>query len=326
LVTGAAGFIGHELAAELSRRGIKEVVGLDDFNDYYSPAYKQARARDLGRNYNLTVVAGSVCDRGLTERLFAEHKFTHVVHLAAQAGVRYSLSHPQTYVKANVECFVDLLEVMRDHAKETHFVYASSSSVYGNNEKIPFEETDRVDSPASLYGATKKSNEVLAYAYNTLFGISTVGLRFFTVYGPWGRPDMAAYLFTDRISKGLPLRVYNHGQMKRDFTYVTDIVSGIIGSMQYCPGTPEVFNLGNNQPVELMKFIKIIEKEVGREAVLQYAESKGEVLATYANVDKANLILGYQPTTSIEDGLHKFVEWYKSDLRQEQFIEGEYNK
>mmetsp|Transcript_2169 Transcript_2169/g.6637 ORF Transcript_2169/g.6637 Transcript_2169/m.6637 type:complete len:403 (+) Transcript_2169:113-1321(+) len=333
LVTGGAGFIGMSLMARLAAprtatTAVPELVlGLDNFNGYYSPAYKRARAEHLRETHGLEVLEGDVCNASLLEELFDKHKFTHVVHLAAQAGVRYSLSHPLSYVRNNLECFVTLVEQVRKMPRRARpsFVYASSSSVYGLNSKIPFAETDQVTHPANLYGASKFANEQIASAYHHIYDLDSVGLRFFTVYGPWGRPDMAAFLFTRAIEKGEPLTIYNQGKMQRDFTYVDDIVSGIVASMQFCTYSATVFNLGNNKPVELTKFISTIEKEMGTDAKLEYKEAVGEIKSTFADVQRAKDLLGYQPTTSIDLGLRNFIHWYKNEPRRHVFATGDFN-
>lgn len=333
LVTGGAGFIGMSLMSRLAssttkRMAVPELIlGLDNFNKYYSPAYKRARAEHLREAHGLDVIEGDVCNATLLSELFEKHRFTHVVHLAAQAGVRYSLSHPLSYVRNNLECFVTLLEEVRKVPKKARpsFVYASSSSVYGLNSKIPFAETDAITRPANLYGASKFANEQIASAYHHIYDLDSVGLRFFTVYGPWGRPDMAAYLFTRAIEKGEPLTIYNQGKMQRDFTYVDDIVSGIIASMQFCTYAATVFNLGNNKPVQLMRFIATIEKEMGTEAKFLHKDSPGEIKTTFADVQRAKNLLGYKPTTSIEKGMKNFINWYKNEPRRHIFATGDFN-
>ena len=328
LVTGGAGFIGSSLMGALHEQFAPEVVvGLDNFNDYYSPAFKKARAHRLKKDFGRDVVAGDVCNGSLLEDLFKEHRFTHVVHLAAQAGVRYSLNHPLSYVKNNLECYVTLLEVVRkiDPESRPSLSYASSSSVYGRNKKIPFSEADAVTNPANLYGASKFMNEQIAAAFHHIYGLHSVGLRFFTVYGPWGRPDMAAFLFTRAIELGKPLTLYNKGEMRRDFTYVDDIVSGIVGSMQYCADAAAVFNLGNNQPVELMHFNQTTEKSLGTKATMKHKTSTAEIKETYADITKAQALLGYAPKTSIEDGMAKFIDWYQNEPRRHAFAGGHFN-
>lgn len=328
-VTGGAGFIGSSLMGRLAEMGSAEVVvGLDNFNPYYSPAFKFARAKRLMRDHGLEVLRGDVCNSTLMTEIFEKYKFTHVVHLAAQAGVRYSLTHPQSYVKNNLECYVTLLEIVRQIPveKRPSLSYASSSSVYGLNKKIPFSETDAVTNPANLYGASKFMNEQIAKAYYHIYGLKSVGLRFFTVYGPWGRPDMAAFLFTRAIEQGKPLTLFNKGQMRRDFTYIDDIVSGIVGAMQYCSDAAAVFNLGNNKPEELMHFIATIEAELGKKALIIEKISTAEIKDTYADTSKAQMLLGYKPTTSIEQGMKNFVAWYKAEPRRNTFATGEFNE
>ncbi|KAJ8603344.1 hypothetical protein CTAYLR_004258 [Chrysophaeum taylorii] len=332
LVTGGAGFIGMSLMARLARASHSTIrpevlLGLDNFNNYYSPAYKRARADHLKEEHNLQVLEGDVCNASLLEDVFSKFKFTHVVHLAAQAGVRYSLDHPLSYVRNNLECFVTLVEQIRkiDEKNRPSFVYASSSSVYGLNRKTPFSEAHPVTKPANLYGATKFMNEQIASAFHHIYNLNSVGLRFFTVYGPWGRPDMAAFLFTRAIEKGEPVVLYNKGEMQRDFTYIDDIVAGIIASMQFCTHSSTVFNLGNEHPVELMKFIAIIEKEMGYNAKFKFKESPGEIKTTFADIAKAKDLLGYSPRTSIETGLKNFIDWYKNEPRRHVFALGDFN-
>ena len=311
LVTGTAGFIGFHLARRLLAEG-HQVVGLDNFNDYYSVALKEARHALLASQKGYRGERGDLCDYAGLQRLFAAERFDQVVHLAAQAGVRYSLDHPFVYLKANVEGFLTILEACR-HARTPRLVYASSSSVYGANTKIPFSEEDRVDAPISLYSATKKCDELMAHAYSHLYGMQTVGLRFFTVYGPWGRPDMAMWLFTERIRAGRPIQVFNHGNMRRDFTYVDDIVSGICGCLQATTlDRCEIFNLGNNRSEKLLDMIGELEKAVGRKAVLEMLPMQpGDVPATYADISRAQAKLGFQPTTPIAVGIPRFVQWYR---------------
>ena len=297
-------------------------VGLDNFNDYYAPVYKRARAARLHADYGLHVVDGDVCNVSLLARLFDDYDFTHVIHLAAQAGVRYSLTHPLSYVRNNLECFVVLVDYLRTRQPRPSFVYASSSSVYGRNRKIPFAETDAVTNPANLYGASKFMNEQIATAFHHIYDLKSVGLRFFTVYGPWGRPDMAAFLFTRAIEIGKPLTLYNRGEMRRDFTYIDDIVDGILASAQFCARTPTVFNLGNNRPVELLHFIETIESELGATASIVHKQSFAEIKETYADIDKAHALLGYTPKTSIEEGMKRFIQWYKQEPRRHAFATG----
>ena len=311
LVTGTAGFIGFHLATRLLAEGHR-VTGLDNFNDYYAVTLKEDRHRQLDGCPGYRGVRGDLCDLELLHRLFREEKFEVVVNLAAQAGVRYSLEHPFAYLKANLEGHLSVLEACRRGGKP-RLVYASSSSVYGGNTKLPFSETDPVDNPVSLYAATKKSDELMSHAYSQLYGMQTIGLRFFTVYGPWGRPDMAMWGFTERILQGQPVPVFNHGDMRRDFTYVDDIVSGIIGAMT-APGLApyEIFNLGNHQSEKLLDMIAVLEAALGRPAKLELLPMQpGDVPATYADIEKARTKLGFAPTTPIAAGIPRFVAWYK---------------
>lgn len=304
-ITGAAGFIGYHLGQALHSRG-DVVQGFDNFNGYYDPQLKRDRAKLL----DFEVLEGDITEKSL-EAAIEKFQPTHIVHLAAQAGVRYSLVNPQAYIKTNVEGFTNVLEICR---KMPHvpLIYASSSSVYGANEKIPYSEADRTDHPVSLYGATKKSNEVLAQSYHHLFGIKTTGLRFFTVYGPYGRPDMALFLFTDAILKGKPIDLFNHGKMERDFTYIDDIVSGTVAAIDL-GSECEIFNLGNHQSVNLLRFVEIIEKSLGKEANKNFKPMQpGDVLRTFADIEKSQQMLKFTPKTALEVGVPKFIEWYRS--------------
>lgn len=308
LVTGAAGFIGFHLSQYLKDRG-DIVIGYDNFNDYYSIQLKEKRASGL-RNKGIEVVAGDICDAPRLNETIKKHKISHFVHLAAQAGVRYSLENPQAYIRSNIEGFINILEACRLNAP-LPLIYASSSSVYGLNDKIPFSESDRTDNPVSVYGATKKSNELLAHSYHHIYRMPVTGLRFFTVYGPWGRPDMAYYSFTKAIDEGKPIDLYNFGKMKRDFTYIDDIVKGTAAAIDLS-APYEVFNLGNNQPVELMSFINILEQGIGKKAVLEPKPmQKGDVLETFADVSHSQKMLNYAPSTSLNEGLPHFIKWYK---------------
>ncbi|HYH20008.1 MAG TPA: SDR family NAD(P)-dependent oxidoreductase [Azospirillum sp.] len=318
LVTGAAGFIGSHVALALLERG-EEVLGIDNLNSYYAIALKQARLARLTTNPHFHFIKGDIADRKLIEEMGdALKEVTGVVHLAAQAGVRYSIENPYTYVDTNVMGQVVLLEAARRMPNLQHFVYASSSSVYGNNTKLPFSVDDRVDTPVSVYAATKKAAEMLSYCYAHLHRVPATGLRFFTVYGPWGRPDMAAYLFTDAIVHGRPIRVFNGGNMRRDFTYIDDIVAGVLAALDH-PAPPDesgvrhrVFNLGNNNTEELMRYIAIIEEALGRKAVMHMEPMQpGDVPATYADIEASRRELGFEPKTPIEVGLPRFVQWYK---------------
>jgi UDP-glucuronate 4-epimerase len=327
LLTGAAGFIGMTTALRLLARG-DEVVGLDNLNDYYAVSLKQDRLKRLTPHPNFRFVKLDVADRHGVANLFAAEKFDRVIHLAAQAGVRYSLQNPHAYIDSNVVGFTNILEGCR-HSKVQHLVYASSSSVYGGNTKMPFSEHDSVDHPISLYAATKKANELMAHTYSHLYGLPTTGLRFFTVYGPWGRPDMALFLFTRAILEGRPIDVFNHGNMQRDFTFVDDIVEGVIrvvdrvaepnaayDALQADPATSSapyrVFNIGNNNPVQLLEFIACIERALGRKATKNLLPLQdGDVPATYANTDALNAWVGFVPGTPIETGVARFVDWYR---------------
>jgi UDP-glucuronate 4-epimerase len=310
-VTGTAGFIGMHLAESLLKDG-HEVVGLDNFNDYYDVSLKEARSARLEGRKGYTAVQGDLADYELLSMLCREHKFDRVCHLAAQAGVRYSIQNPAAYQKANLEGHLNILEACR-HAKIPRLVYASSSSVYGGNKKIPFNETDPVDNPVSLYAATKKADELMSHTYTHLYGLQTVGLRFFTVYGPWGRPDMAYWTFTEAMLKGKPIPVFNHGKMERDFTYITDIVAGVKAAL-FADGLEpyEIFNLGNSKPENLMDFIRTLAGALGVEPKMEMLPMQpGDVPVTFADVSKARKKLGYDPSTPISKGLPEFVKWYK---------------
>ncbi|MDG5498919.1 NAD-dependent epimerase [Marinobacter sp. BGYM27] len=327
LVTGTAGFIGSTLALRLLARG-DEVIGVDDVNDYYDVNLKEARLARLTCQAGFTEVRQDVADREAMAEVFRVHKPERVVHLAAQAGVRYSIENPNAYVDANLVGFMNILEGCR-HNKVKHLVYASSSSVYGANEAMPFSVHDNVDHPLSLYAASKKANELMAHTYSHLYDLPTTGLRFFTVYGPWGRPDMALFIFTRKILAGEPIDVFNHGQHRRDFTYIDDIVEGVIRTLDKVaspntewtgerpdPGTSKapyrIYNIGSNNPVELSRFIEIIEERVGKKAVKNMLPLQaGDVPATYADVDALIDDVGYKPATSVEDGIARFVDWYR---------------
>jgi len=327
LVTGAAGFIGMHTALRLLERG-DEVVGYDNLNAYYDPALKDARLARLEAHDGFTFVKGSLEDRDAVAALFAEHRPDRVVNLAAQAGVRYSIENPHSYVDSNVVGFVNVLEGCREVGVE-HLVYASSSSVYGANTKLPFSVADAVDHPVSLYAATKKANELMAHTYSHLFGLPTTGLRFFTVYGPWGRPDMALFLFTKAILEGRPIRIFNHGKMRRDFTFIDDIVEGVIRVLDtpaapdpnFDPADPDpstssapyrVFNIGNDQPTELLRYVDVLEEALGVSAIRQLEDIQpGDVPATWADVDALRDAVGFTPATPVEDGVRRFVTWYR---------------
>ncbi len=328
LVTGAAGFIGFHLSQYLLARG-DEVVGLDNLNDYYDVNLKYARLAQLENQSKFRFVKMDLADRQGISDLFENEKFDKVVNLAAQAGVRYSLINPYAYIDSNIQGFINILEGCR-HNEVKHLVYASSSSVYGANTAMPFSVHDNVDHPLSLYAASKKSNELMAHTYSHLYGLPTTGLRFFTVYGPWGRPDMAMFLFTKAILAGEPIQVFNYGKMKRDFTYVDDIVEGVVRTLDHtAPKNPEwsgadpdpgtsaapyrLYNIGNNNPVELMYLIEVLEKALGKTAEKQMLPLQpGDVPATYADVAALIDDVGFKPQTSIEDGVARFVEWYQS--------------
>ncbi|MGR3274571.1 NAD-dependent epimerase [Acaryochloris marina NIES-2412] len=317
LVTGAAGFIGYHVSQRLLQDGI-QVLGIDNLNDYYAIDLKTSRLAELEPNQSFQFQCLDLSDRDGMETLFESNTFDGVIHLAAQAGVRYSLENPHAYVDSNLVGFLHILEGCRQ-SQVSHLVYASSSSVYGANKKVPFSVEDNVDHPVSLYAATKKSNELMAHSYSHLYQIPITGLRFFTVYGPWGRPDMAYFKFVDAIVKGKSIDVYNHGKMQRDFTYIDDVVEGIIRVLHQPPNldttTPpyKLYNIGNNQPVTLMRFIEVIETAMGKAAEKNFLPMQpGDVPATYADVDALMNDVGFQPKTPIEEGIQKFVTWYRS--------------
>ncbi len=316
LVTGAAGFIGFHLSCKLLEQGVR-VVGFDNINDYYDVNLKYARLDILKEYNNFSFVKGDLADKEAVERLFKENDFDIVVNLAAQAGVRYSIENPQAYMESNVIGFFNILEACRHNPVE-HLLYASSSSVYGNQQKIPFSTDDDVSKPISLYAATKKSNELMAYTYSHLYGIPTTGLRFFTVYGPYGRPDMAYFSFAQKIVKGETIKIFNNGDMYRDFTYVDDIVKGIENMLCNPPEADEngdratVYNIGNNSPEKLMYFIETLENALGKKAEKEFLPMQpGDVYQTYADVTPLIEKFGFKPSTSIKEGLGRFVEWFK---------------
>jgi len=332
LITGAAGFIGSHVSHVLLDRG-EEVVGLDDLNDYYDPTLKEARLARLAPKRGFSFVRMDVADRAGMESLFAQHRFDRVVHLAAQAGVRYSIENPHAYVHSNIVGFQNILEgcraVQEKHGGCKHLVYASSSSVYGGNAKLPFSVNDSVDHPLSLYAASKKANELFAHTYSNLFKLPTTGLRFFTVYGPWGRPDMALFLFTKNILEGKPIEVFNHGRHRRDFTYIDDIVEGVVRTLDR-PAQPNpafdaahpdpgsssapwrVYNIGNSRPVELLDYIGAIERATGRKAeMILKPLQPGDVPDTMADVEALERDTGYRPSTTVETGVARFVQWYR---------------
>ena len=331
LITGAAGFIGFHLAKRFVAAGA-EVFGIDNLNDYYSVELKKDRLRQLETEQNFRFEPIDLADGESLNELFKAFGFTHVVNLAAQAGVRYSLINPKSYINSNIVGFANLLECCR-HNDVQHLIYASSSSVYGLNTHMPFSVHDNVDHPVSLYAASKKSNELMAHTYSYLYKLPTTGLRFFTVYGPWGRPDMALYLFTKAICDGKPINVFNHGKMRRDFTYIDDIVEGVFRVVHRIPepnplwdgNTPDpssspapyrLYNIGNNNTVELERFITVLEDALGRKAVRNYMDLQpGDVPATYANVDDLIRDVGFKPSTTIEEGIERFIAWYKDYYR-----------
>ena len=327
LVTGVAGFIGFHTAIRLLERG-EQVIGLDNVNAYYDVRLKKARLAKLQPFKQFTFTKTDLADRVKMRRLFATQPITKVVHLAAQAGVRYSLVNPHAYTDSNIEGFLNILEGCR-HAKVEHLVYASSSSVYGGNTRMPFSIHDNVDHPVSLYAASKKANELMAHCYAHLYRIPCTGLRFFTVYGPWGRPDMALFIFTKSILEGKPIEVYNQGKMQRDFTYIDDTVEGVIRTLDHPakpdqgwsgdrpdPGTSSaparIYNIGNHQPVELLRFIEVLEQAIGKSAKKKFLPIQpGDVPATYADIEDLSRAVGFKPATPIEVGIPRFVEWYR---------------
>ena len=328
LVTGAAGFIGAAVCERLLARG-ERVIGYDSLNDYYDPGLKLARLERLRGQPHFDFVQATLEDRATLDATFAQHRPTRVVNLAAQAGVRYSVENPRAYVDANLVGFIHVLEACRHNGIE-HLVYASSSSVYGANSKLPFSVRDPVDHPVSLYAATKKANELMAHTYSHLFALPTTGLRFFTVYGPWGRPDMSPFLFARRILAGEPLQVFNHGRHSRDFTYIDDIVEGVLRVLDrpatadpdQDPARPHpgrsatapyrIYNIGNDQPVELLRYIEIMEHRIGRTVEKQLLPMQpGDVPDTHADVDDLRADVGYAPDTPLEDGIARFIDWYR---------------
>jgi UDP-glucuronate 4-epimerase len=327
LVTGAAGFIGFHVAQRLLSEG-RNVVGLDSLNDYYDPRLKKARLDILKRQSGFIFVQSDLGDRAATKSLFARHRFPIVIHLAAQAGVRYSLQNPHAYSDANIEGFINVLEGCR-HDGCRHLLFASSSSVYGANTKLPFSVRDNVDHPISLYAASKKANELMAHAYSHLYKIPATGLRFFTVYGPWYRPDMAMFIFATAILNGAPIKLFNHGNMQRDFTYIDDVVEAVVrlvdrppqGNPNWSGANPDpassaapwkIYNIGNSRPEELMHVVSLLEKEFGRTATKQMLPMQpGDVPATYANIDDLAREVGFRPSTTIEDGIARFAKWFR---------------
>ena len=327
LVTGVAGFIGFHLARKLLDESC-QIVGVDNLNDYYDPSLKQCRLEILQKYNNFKFHKVDLIDKAGIDNIFKVYQITHVINLAAQAGVRYSIENPYAYIDSNLTGFLNILEACRNNPVE-HLIYASSSSVYGGNTVVPFSTSHSVDHPVSLYAATKKSNELMAHAYSHLYGIPTTGLRFFTVYGPFGRPDMAYFSFTKDILAGKPIKIFNHGEMERDFTYIHDIVEGIVKLIGKVPAKNrewdrseddlstsfapyKIYNIGNSKPVQLMRFIHSLETALGTEAKKIYMDMQpGDVLRTYADVSDLERDIGFRPSTSIEEGINKFVEWYK---------------
>ena len=323
LVTGAAGFIGFNTATRLLQSG-RHVVGIDNLNDYYDSQLKADRLQELDNFENFTFVKGDIADKGALEKLWTEQgPFLEVIHLAAQAGVRYSLENPYTYVTSNCMGHVTVMEMCRHTPGFKHLVYASSSSVYGGNTKLPYSTEDSVDKPISLYAATKRADELMSHTYSHLFDMPQTGLRFFTVYGPWGRPDMALFIFTKNILEGKPIPVFNNGQMMRDFTYIDDIVTGVLGALANPPAKRDgdksadapwrVLNIGNNRSEKLMDFVHLIEAELGQKAEIDFKPMQpGDVPETYADISAIQELTGYAPTTTIKEGIPRFLEWYKN--------------
>ena len=310
LVTGAAGFIGFHVSRALLARG-DLVLGLDNLNDYYDVSLKEARLRLLQETERFTFYREDLANREGLAKVFGQNRIQVVCNMAAQAGVRYSLVNPFAYQSSNLEGFLNIIHLSQEHQVE-NFVYASSSSVYGNNKKVPFSVQDRVDNPISLYAATKKANELVAHTYSHIYGLPCSGLRFFTVYGPWGRPDMALFIFTKAITRNQPIEVYNFGKMRRDFTYIDDIVQGVLASMDR-PVPYALYNLGNSRAVDLLYFIECIEKELGKKAEKKMLPMQpGDVVETYADISESERDLGFQPTTRIEEGIASFISWYRS--------------
>jgi UDP-glucuronate 4-epimerase len=322
IVTGAAGFIGMHVCIKLLELG-ESVVGIDNLNDYYDVKLKYARLKNIQAQDNFSFYKGDISDKTFLEGIFLKNKISKVINLAAQAGVRYSLINPSAYIQSNIVGFANILELCKIHNVE-HLVYASSSSVYGANKKVPFSEFDNVDFPVSFYAATKKSNELMAHSYSHIFELPTTGLRFFTVYGPWGRPDMSPWLFTSAILDGKPIKVFNHGDMMRDFTYIDDIVEGVVKITNKIPEGPmnqaaltnapyHLYNIGNNKPVKLMEYIKTIEEVTGVKAELKMMPMQpGDMQITYANIDSLEKKIQFKPDTLLSTGITKWVNWYKT--------------
>ena len=323
LVTGAAGFVGFHTSVALLERG-ETVIGIDDLNPYYPVSLKEARLAELAPRPRFAFHRIDIAERGAVTALLQHHpEIDRVIHLAAQAGVRYSLVDPHAYVRANLQGQLEILEACRRLPRLVHLVFASSSSVYGGNTKLPFAVTDPVDTPQSLYAASKKADELMSYCYAHLYRLPTTGLRFFTVYGPWGRPDMAAWLFTDAILKGQPIRVFNNGEMRRDFTYIDDIVAGVLAALDHPPRDTgkeppyKLYNLGNHRSEELKRFIAVLEQALGCRAIIELAPMQpGDVPATYADITESTRDLGFMPKTTIDEGLPRIVEWYRGYHRR----------
>ena len=322
LVTGAAGFIGFHVARQLLAEG-RSVVGLDNLNSYYDPALKRARLAQLADASRFSFVQADLADRETMAALFSRHRFPEVVHLAAQAGVRYSIEQPQSYAESNLQGFLNVLEGCRSNGCR-HLVYASSSSVYGGNTKLPFSERDRTDHPVSFYAATKKANEVMAQSYSHLYRLPVTALRFFTIYGPWGRPDMAMFLFVNAILAGRPIRLFNHGKMRRDFTYIDDVTRVVSKLIDLVPADnpaaanapSRIYNVGNHRPEELMHVVELLERELGRTAVKELLPIQpGDVVETFADVEDLMRDTGFAPSTPIEHGVHNFVTWYRDHYK-----------
>lgn len=313
LITGCAGFIGFHLAKKRLLDG-DSVIGIDNINSYYDPDLKYSRLEILQQFANFTFHQIDIADNEKLIHIFQQEDITHIINLAAQAGVRYSIDHPHEYIKANVCGFLNILEAAR-HYQVKHLIYASSSSVYGNNKNLPYSEDDKTDTPLAIYAATKKSNELMAHSYSYLYNIKTTGLRFFTVYGPWGRPDMAFFSFTKNILAEKPIKIYNYGKMLRDFTYIDDIVNGIsliIDNQTKADLLYNIYNIGSGNPVNLMDYINELEQALDKEAIKEFAPlQKGDVLETHADTNKLKLAFNYQPTTTVKEGIRQFVEWYK---------------
>tara|TARA_B100002052_G_C15837897_1_gene578694 strand:+ start:251 stop:1207 length:957 start_codon:yes stop_codon:yes gene_type:complete len=308
LVTGCSGFIGMHLCQNLLEDGYN-IYGIDNMNDYYDTNLKESRLKELVNYSNFSFLKADICDQSAINKIFELFKPSKVVNLAAQVGVRYSIENPSEYIHSNISGFMNVLEACIDFNVQG-LIYASSSSVYGGNKKVPFSVEDSVDKPVSIYAATKKCNELLAHSFNSLYGLKSTGLRFFTVYGPWGRPDMGVYLFMEKILNDLEINVFNHGQMKRDFTFIGDIIKGIRASIEK-NYSYEIFNLGNNKSVDLMEMIKVIEIKLGKKAKINFMDMQpGDVKVTYADIEHSQKMLGYSPNTGISDGISQFIDWY----------------